>query len=172
MHVTKRWRGPKQRAGSMPAGHAKWACRLVWNTPAAWDHAGASWCACTPPRGFVVRSSADFGVPITTSLCVQVPRDTGSSVSVVIFGLRHVIFGLRAVLGQLMYLRRPNTEIHLSFGLAARVCLVLSRCSPSPHRTAGGPRKLVLGMASAMGNNRGVFIPPSFPSLGPHRNLY
>ena len=35
----------------------------------------------------------------------------------------------------------------------------------------GGPRKLVLGVASAMGNNRGVFISPSFPSLGPHRNF-
>ena len=23
-----------------------------------------------------------------------------------------------------------------------------------------------------MGNNQGMFIPPSFPSLGPHRNLY
>ena len=132
-------------AWSQAAGgfHASWACqmgicRLVWNTPSACDHASASWCACTPPRGFVDRSSADFGVPITTSLCVQVPRDTGSSVSVVIFGLRHVIFGLRAVLGQLMYLRGPNTEIYLSFGLAARVCLVFSRSSPSPHRTAGG----------------------------------
>ena len=110
--------------------------------------------------------------PIVTSVCVQVPRDTGSSVSVLIFGLHGLIFGLRAVLGQLMYLRGPNTEIHLSFGLAARVRLVFSRSSPSPHRTAGGPGKLVLGVASAMGNNRGVFIPPSFPSLGPHRNLY
>ena len=93
-------------------------------------------------------------------------------VFVLIFGPRGVIFGLCAVLGQLMYLRGPSTEIQLSFGLAARVCVVFSRSSPSPHRTAGGPRKLVLGMASAMGNNRGVFIPPSFPSLGLHRNLY
>ena len=105
--------------------------------------------------------------PIVTSVCVQVPRDTGSSVSVLIFSLRGLIFGLRAVLGQLMYLRGPNTEIHLSFGLAARVRLVFSRSSPSPHRTAGGPRKLVRGVASAMGNNQGVFISPSFPSLGP-----
>ena len=40
-------------------------------------------------------------------------------------------------------------------------------------RQLGGlARKLVLGMASAMGNNRGVFISPSFPSPGLHRNLY
>ena len=109
---------------------------------------------------------------IVTSVCLQVPRDTGSSVSVLIFGLSGVIFGLRAVLGQLMYLRGPNTEIHLSFGHRRSCSSVFSRSSPSPHRTAGGPRKLVLGVASAMGNNRGVFIPPSFPSLGPHRNVY
>ena len=35
-----------------------------------------------------------------------------------------------------------------------------------------GPRKLVPGVASGMGNNRGVFVSPSFPSLGLHRNLY
>ena len=74
--------------------------------------------------------------PIVTSLCVQVPRDTGSSVSVLIFGLRGVIFGLRAVLGQLMYLRGPNTEIYLSFGLAARVRLFFS---DSPRARTGQP---------------------------------
>ena len=51
-------------------------------------------------------------VLMTTSLCVQVPRDTGPSVSVLIFGLHGLIFGLRVVLGQLMYLReQPGVSI-------------------------------------------------------------
>ena len=73
-----------------------------------------------------------------TSVCVQVPRDTGSSVFVLIFGPCGVIFGLRAVLGQLMYLRGPNTEIHLSFGLAARVRLVFSDSARARTRQRGG----------------------------------
>ena len=42
MHIMKCWCGHKQQACSMPAGHAKWACWLVWITPSAWDHAGAN----------------------------------------------------------------------------------------------------------------------------------
>ena len=134
----------------MPNGHASWygAHLLLGTMLVLCDQ-----CACTLPCGFVVHSLANFSVLIMTSLCVQVPRDTRSSVSVVIFSLCHVIFSLHAVLSQLMYLCCPNTKIHLSFSLAACVCLILSQCSPSLHQTARGPRKLVLRMASAMGNN-------------------
>ena len=40
-----------------------------------------------------------------------------------------------------------------------------SRSSPSSHRTAGKPRKLVHRAASGVGNNRGVFVPCLVPSL-------
>ena len=50
--------------------------------------------------------------------------------------------------------------------------LLLSRCSPSSRRAAWWPEKLVPGVASGAGNNRGVFVSPSFPSLGPQQNLY
>ena len=49
------------------------------------------------------------------------------------------------------------------------LCMLSGRSS---HQTAGGPRKLVLGMACAMGNSWGAFISPFFPSLGLHRNLH
>ena len=110
--------------------------------------------------------------PIVTSVCVQVPRDTGRLSALPSDLISALIFGVRAVLGSMMYLRRGYTVNTTFFGHHRCESLEFRRSSPSPHRTDGGPRKLVLGMASAMGNNRGVFIPPSFPSLSLHRNLY
>ena len=46
----------------------------------------------------------------------------------------------------------PSSLAHRSWGFLFGRCFSCV-CSPSPHRTAGGPRKLVLGVASAMGNN-------------------
>ena len=105
-------------------------------------------------------------------VCAQVPRDTGRLSALPSDLISALIFGVRAVLGSMMYLRRGYTVNTTFFGHHQSRESRLSRSSPSSHRTAGGPRKLVLGVASAMGNNRGVFIPPSFPSLSPHRNLY
>jgi len=122
-------------------------------------------------RHFSARSVIDHN-PIMTSVCVQVPRDTGRLSALPSDLISALIFGVRAVLGSMMYLRRGYTVNTTLFGHHRCESLESRRCSPSPHRTAGGPRKLVRGMASAMGNNRGVSIPPSFPSLGLHRNLY
>ena len=66
--VTSRGRVPYL---ACPNGHVGWygTRPLLVTTPALRDvHA--------PPRGFVVRSSADYGVPILTSVYVQVPEDT------------------------------------------------------------------------------------------------
>ena len=109
---------------------------------------------------------------IVISVCVQMPRDTRRLSALPSDLISALIFGLRAVLGSMMYLRCGYTINTALFGHHQCESLECGRSSLSPHWTARGPRKLVLRMASAMGNNQGVFIPPSFPSLGLHRNLY
>ena len=109
---------------------------------------------------------------IVTSLYVQVPTDTRRLSALPSDLISAVISAICYLLGHIMYLRRGSTVNTLFFGHHRSRESRLWRSSPSPHRTAGGPRKLVLGMASAMGNNRGVFIPPFFPSLSLHRKLY
>ena len=111
-------------------------------------------------------------VPIVTSACLQVPRDTGRPPGRLEFHLSAVISAVCYLLGHIMYLRRGSTVNTLFFGHHRSRESRLWRSSPSLHRTAGGLRKLVLRVAGAMGNDRGVFIPPFFPSLGLHRNLY
>ena len=120
-------------------------------------------------RHFSARSVIDHN-PIVTSVCVQVNRDTGRLSALPSDLILALIFGVRAVLGSMMYLRCGYTVNTTLFGHHRCESLESRRSSPSPHWTAGGPRKLVRRMASAMGNNPGVSIPPSFPSLGLHRN--
>ena len=118
-------------------------------------------------------SLADFLYgPIVTSVCLQVPRDTERPPGRLEFHLVRVISAVMYLLGHVMYLRHCSTHNTTLFSHHQCESLDCLRSRQSLHRTARGPGKLVLGMASAMGNNRGVFIPPSFPSLGPHRNLY
>jgi hypothetical protein len=109
---------------------------------------------------------------IMTSLCLQVPRDTERPPGRPEFHLGRVISVEYSRIAIEMYCSCSHTLNKTLFGHHRCESLESRRSSPSPHRTAGGPRKLVLGMASAMGNNQGVFISPSFPSLGLHRNLY
>ena len=102
---------------------------------------------------------------IVTSVCVQVPSDTERPPGRPEFHLARVISAEDSAIVHVMYLRRCCRRLLQSLPLARH----FSRDCPRARTVTGqpgGPRKLVLGMASAMGNNRGVSIPPSFPSLG------
>ena len=106
-------------------------------------------------------------VPIVTSACLQVPRDTRRPPGRLEFHLSAVISAVCYLLGHIMYLRRGSTANTLFFGHHRSRESRLWRSSPSPHRTAGGLRKLVLGVASAMGTTRACSFPPPSPPSAP-----
>ena len=107
---------------------------------------------------------------IITSLCVQVPRDTERPPGRPEFHLGRVVSVEDSRVAMEMYCSCSHSLNTTFFGHHRCESLDCLRFSPSPHRTARGPRGLVLRVASATGNNQGVFFPPPSPPSAPTEN--
>ena len=114
-----------------------------------------------------------YNVPILTSVYVQVPEDAFCFLlGAGMHKARRDFYWM--VRGGIKTMRRlALSRIYSCSLIAARRALLLAIVSRSSHRQPGGLGNWFSGWpASGMGNNRGVFLSPSFPSLGLRRNLY